>query len=179
MLLLIQAVVTIYNFQQYRHIESPGWRLGWHWAKDEVIWQVMGGQATEQGDCSNFTDNVPHSCKKKPIIVDLLPGTPYNKQVANCCRGGVISSWVQDPANAISSFQLSVGRAMTTNKNITLPGNFTLSSPGPGYTCGRPKVVDPTVFLTPDKRRFTQALSKLVLRVFLVWQSLYVLKDIN
>ncbi|KAK4409813.1 protein COBRA [Sesamum angolense] len=27
------AVVTIFNFQQYRHIQAPGWTLGWTWAK--------------------------------------------------------------------------------------------------------------------------------------------------
>ncbi|GMN21998.1 hypothetical protein TIFTF001_045587, partial [Ficus carica] len=46
------AVVTMYNFQQYRHIQAPGWTLGWTWAKKEVIWSMMGGQTTEQGDCS-------------------------------------------------------------------------------------------------------------------------------
>ncbi|XP_071712823.1 uncharacterized protein [Rutidosis leptorrhynchoides] len=43
------AVVTMYNFQQYRHISPPGWTLGWKWAKKEVIWSMMGSQTTEQG----------------------------------------------------------------------------------------------------------------------------------
>ncbi|KAK6153482.1 hypothetical protein DH2020_013121 [Rehmannia glutinosa] len=156
------AVVTIFNFQKYRHIELPGWKLGWTWAKKEVIWSMMGGQATEQGDCSRFKGTIPHSCKKSPTIVDLLPGTPYNQQIANCCKAGVISSWVQDPSNAASSFQLSVGQAGTSNKTVRLPKNFTLQAPGPGYTCGRAKLVRPSKFPTPDKRRFTQALSDLV-----------------
>lgn len=156
----LQAVVTIFNFQQYRHIQSPGWSLGWTWAKKEVIWSMMGGQATEQGDCSRYKGNIPHCCKKDPTIVDLLPGTPYNQQIANCCKGGVISSWVQDPANAASAFQLSVGAAGTTNKTVRLPKNFTLKAPGPGYTCGPAKIVKPTEFLTQDKRRTTQAMSK-------------------
>ncbi|KAK6128169.1 hypothetical protein DH2020_038088 [Rehmannia glutinosa] len=113
------AVVTIFNFQKYRHIELPGWKLGWTWAKKEVIWSMMGGQATEQGDCSRFKGTIPHSCKKSPTIVDLLPGTPYNQQIANCCKAGVISSWVQDPSNAASSFQLSVGQAGTSNKTVS------------------------------------------------------------
>ncbi|KAE8701327.1 COBRA-like protein 1 [Hibiscus syriacus] len=54
------AVVTIYNFQQYRHIQAPGWTLGWKWAKKEVIWSIMGGQTTEQGDCSKFNGNIQH-----------------------------------------------------------------------------------------------------------------------
>lgn len=156
----LQAVVTIYNFQKYRHIELPGWKLGWTWAKKEVIWEARGAQATEQGDCSRFKGNIPHSCLKTPTIVDLLPGTPYNQQSANCCKGGVISSWVQDPANSASSFQLSVGQAGTTNKNVKVPVNFTLLAPGPGYTCGPAKIVKPTRFLSPDKRRTTQARSK-------------------
>ncbi|KAL5186075.1 Protein COBRA [Glycine soja] len=100
------AVVTTYNFQQYRHIQAPGWILGWTWAKKE----------------------------KDPTVVDLLPGTPYNQQIANCCSGGVLTSWAQDPQNAISSFQLSVGLAGTTNETVKLPKNFTLKAPGPDDT---------------------------------------------
>ncbi|KAJ8553734.1 hypothetical protein K7X08_024412 [Anisodus acutangulus] len=152
------AVVTIYNFQKYRHIQAPGWKLGWTWAKKEVIWRAVGGQATEQGDCSRFKGNIPHCCKRDPTIVDLLPGTPYNQQIANCCKGGVISSWVQDPEKAVSAFQFTVGQAGTSNKTVRLPKNFTLKAPGPGYTCGPATKGKPTKFPTPDGRRFTQAL---------------------
>lgn len=152
------AVVTMFNFQQYRHIQAPGWTLSWTWAKKEVIWSMVGSQTTEQGDCSKFKGNVPHCCKKTPTVVDLLPGTPYNQQIANCCRGGVINSWGQDPATAVSAFQVSVGQAGTTNKTVRLPKNFTLKAPGPGYTCGPAKIVSPTKFTTSDKRRVTQAL---------------------
>ncbi|XP_051140942.1 protein COBRA-like [Andrographis paniculata] len=152
------AVVTIFNFQQYRHIPAPGWTLGWTWAKKEVIWSMMGGQTTEQGDCSRFKGSIPHCCKKDPTVVDLLPGTPYNQQIANCCKGGVINSWVQDPANAASSFQISVGAAGTTNKTVRVPKNFTLRAPGPGYTCGPAKVGKPTKFVSTDGRRTTQAM---------------------
>ncbi|CAN4088347.1 unnamed protein product [Withania somnifera] len=152
------AIVTIYNFQKYRHIQAPGWQLGWTWAKKEVIWSVVGGQATEQGDCSTFKGSIPHCCKRDPTVVDLMPGTQYNQQIANCCRGGVISSWVQDPEKPISTFQLSVGQAGTSNRTVRLPKNFTLKAPGPGYTCGPAKKGKPTKFPTPDGRRFTQAL---------------------
>ncbi|KAL5818072.1 hypothetical protein ACOSQ3_026450 [Xanthoceras sorbifolium] len=152
------AVVTMFNFQQYRHIQAPGWTLGWTWAKKEVIWSMVGGQTTEQGDCSKYKGNVPHCCKKDPTVVDLLPGTPYNQQIANCCKGGVINSWAQDQTNAISSFQLSVGAAGTTNKTVRVPKNFTLKAPGPGYTCGPAKIGKPTKFVTQDKRRTTQAM---------------------
>ncbi|KAL1072772.1 hypothetical protein V6Z11_D11G176200 [Gossypium hirsutum] len=152
------AVVTIYNFQQYRHIQAPGWKLGWTWAKKEVIWSMMGGETTEQGDCSRFKGNIPHCCNKHPTVVDLLPGTPYNQQIANCCKGGVLNSWTQDPATAASSFQLSVGQSGTTNKTVRVPVNFTLKAPGPGYTCGPAKIVKPSRFVTPDGRRETQAM---------------------
>jgi hypothetical protein len=156
-----QAVVTMNNFQIYRHIMSPGWTLSWTWAKKEVIWSMVGSQTTEQGDCSKFKGNIPHCCKKNPTVVDLLPGVPYNQQFQNCCKGGVVAAWGQDPAAAVSAFQLSVGLAGTSNKTVKLPKNFTLLGPGPGYTCGPAKVVPPTNFLTPDLRRKTQALSKL------------------
>ncbi|XP_020598815.1 COBRA-like protein 1 [Phalaenopsis equestris] len=119
---------------------------------------MVGAQTTEQGDCSKFKGNIPHCCKKDPSVVDLLPGTPYNMQIANCCKGGVISSWVQDPPNAISAFQLSVGYAGTTNKTVRVPKNFTLKAPGPGYTCGAAKIVKQSKFVTSDGRRTTQAL---------------------
>ena len=150
------------NFQQYRHISEPGWSLGWTWAKKEVIWSMVGGQTTEQGDCSKYKGNIPHCCKKNPVVVDLLPGTPYNQQIANCCKGGVLSSWAQDQSKAVSAFQVSVGSAGTTNKTVKLPKDFTLKAPGPGYTCGPATIVKPTLFIQPDKRRVTQALSKLM-----------------
>lgn len=84
-----QAVVTMNNFQMYRHITSPGWTLGWVWAKKEVIWSMVGAQAVDQGDCTKFKGNIPHCCKKNPTVVDLLPGVPYNQQIANCCKAGV------------------------------------------------------------------------------------------
>nr|CAB3458554.1 unnamed protein product [Digitaria exilis] len=152
------AVVTINNFQMYRQIMAPGWTVGWTWAKKEVIWSMVGAQATEQGDCSRFKGNIPHSCKRTPAVVDLLPGVPYNQQIANCCRGGVISAYGQDPGAAVAAFQVSVGQAGTTNRTVKVPKNFTLLGPGPGYTCGPAKIVPSTVFLTPDRRRKTQAL---------------------
>ncbi|XVF11760.1 hypothetical protein REPUB_Repub08aG0055800 [Reevesia pubescens] len=154
------AAVTMSNFQMYRSIMSPGWTLGWQWAKKEVIWSMVGAQTTEQGDCSKFKENVSHCCKRNPIVVDLLPGVPYNQQFSNCCKGGVVSAWGQDPIGSVSAFQVSVGLAGTSNKTVKLPTNFTLLGPGPGYTCGPAKVVPSTVYFTPDHRRKTRALSK-------------------
>ncbi|KAK9021303.1 hypothetical protein V6N11_011301 [Hibiscus sabdariffa] len=152
------AAVTMSNFQMYRSIVSAGWTLGWQWAKKEVIWSMVGAQITEQGDCSKFKGNVPHCCMRKPVVVDLLPGVPYNQQFSNCCKAGVVSAWGQDPTNSVSAFQVSVGLAGTSNKTVKLPTNFTLLGPGTGYTCGPAKVVPSTVYLTPDHRRKTQAL---------------------
>lgn len=167
----MQATVTMNNFQMYRHIMSPGWTLGWNWAKKEVIWSMVGAQTTEQGDCSKFKGgNMPHCCKRNPVVVDLLPGVPYNQQISNCCKGGVVSSWGQDPSAAVSAFQVSVGLAGTSNKTVKLPKNFTLLAPGPGYTCGPATIVPSTVYLTPDRRRKTQALSKYIY-VFLLIKS--------
>ncbi|KAL5748989.1 hypothetical protein ACOSQ2_026286 [Xanthoceras sorbifolium] len=152
------AVVTMTNFQMYRHVMSPGWTFGWTWSKKEVIWGMVGAQATEQGDCSKFKGNIPHCCKKNPTVVDLLPGVPYNQQIANCCKGGVLASRGQDPSAAVSSFQVSVGLAGTSNKTVRLPKNFTLLGPGRGYTCSQAKPVPPTIFMSADGRRRTQAM---------------------
>ena len=160
---VFQAVVNVHNFQTFRHIISPGWTIGWAWAKKEVIWSMVGVQATEQGDCSKFKANIPHSCVRTPAVVDLMPGAPYNQQFANCCKGGVLSAWGgQDLSASVSQFQITVGLSGTSNKTVKLPKNFTLRAPGPGYTCGPAKHVPSYKFLTPDGRRRTQALSKLL-----------------
>uniref|UniRef100_A0A2P2NPH4 Uncharacterized protein n=1 Tax=Rhizophora mucronata TaxID=61149 RepID=A0A2P2NPH4_RHIMU len=92
-------------------------------------------------------------------MVDLLPGTPYNQKIANCCKGGVLlSSWAQDPANGASSFQISVGQAGTNSKTVTIPKNFILMTLGPGYTCGPGNNVTTSRFIMEDKRRIKQAL---------------------
>ncbi|KAM0922347.1 hypothetical protein ACQ4PT_006272 [Festuca glaucescens] len=126
------AAVSLYNYQQYRHIQLPGWKLSWVWQKKEIIWKMFGGQTTEQGDCSKFKAEIPHCCKRDPEVVDLLPGAPYGTQFANCCKGGVLNSWAQDSANAVASFQVVVGQAGTSNKTVKVPRSFTLRAPGPG-----------------------------------------------
>ncbi|CAK9204140.1 unnamed protein product [Sphagnum troendelagicum] len=154
-----QATVTLYNWQLYRHIDSPGWVLGWTWAKKEIIWNMVGAQATDQGDCSKVTGGtIPHSCAPSPQIVDLLPGVPYSQQTANCCRGGVLSAFAQDPSNSVALFIIIVGRSGNTNTSVVLPKNFTLAGPGPGYTCSAATKVPKTRFLSPDRRRTTLAL---------------------
>lgn len=154
--------MTIQNAQMYRQIMSPGWTIGWTWAKKEVIWSIVGAQATDQGDCSKFKGNIPHCCMRNPTIVDLLPGVPYNQRFSDCCKGGVLASSEQDPAAAVSAFQLSVGLSGTSNKTVRPPKNFYLLGPGPGYTCGGATVVPPSVSLSADGRRRTRAMSKFI-----------------
>ena len=140
---------------------SPGWTLGWTWAKKEVIWSMVGTQATDQGDCSKFKGDIPHCCKRNPSIVDLLPGVPNNQRFFDCCKGGVLKPWGQDPSAAVSAFQLSVGLSGTSNKTVQLPKDFFLLGPGPGYTCGPTTIIPSSVFLSADGRRRTQAMSNL------------------
>ncbi|KAJ8513473.1 hypothetical protein OPV22_003907 [Ensete ventricosum] len=150
------VLVSIYNYQLYRHIERPGWRLGWTWPNDEVIWDMRGAEATNQGNCSKFKgDSIPHCCEKSPTIVDLPPGTPYNMQTKNCCRGGVLSSLAQDPSLAKASFQMTMESANISSPATGKPSNFTLGIPG--YTCSNATVVAPSKFQV-DKQRTTQAL---------------------
>lgn len=144
----------------YRHIMSPGWTLGWTWAKKEVIWSILGAQATDQGDCSKFRFGIPHSCKKNPTIVDLLPGVPKNQRFASCCKGGVLASMGQEPAATISAFQLNVGHSGTSNYTVKPPKDFYLLGPGLGYTCSAANIIQPSFSFSPDGRRRTQAMSK-------------------
>lgn len=149
--------MSILNFQLFRHVEPPGWQLRWDWVGDEVIWNMWGAEATLQGNCSWFKGQLPHSCEKSPVIVDLLPGTPYNTQVANCCKGGVLSSINQDPAKYGSVFQMNIGAA-SDSSNFTMPQNFTMGLDG--YTCGSPHQVPPSRFTRDGGRRWTQAIGE-------------------
>jgi hypothetical protein len=72
--------------------------------------------------------------------VDLLPGTPYRQQIANCCKGGVLGAWMQDPTNVVTSFQVNVGATGTSNRTIRVTEDFTLKIPWLYYTCGPAKV---------------------------------------
>lgn len=91
------------------------------------------------------------------MVIDLLPGAPYNKQVANCCKGGVLSSMLQEPDKALAAFQLQVGGMISKNDTIvSLPENFTLGLDG--YTCGPLEQVAATKFFEDHGRRKTQSL---------------------
>jgi hypothetical protein len=145
----------MFNWQEYRHIEAPGWKLSWAWQTKEVVWSMLGAQTTVQGDCSAFHTD------KRPVVIDLLPSAPQSMQVPNCCTGGVLPSFGQDPDNALAAFQVTVGQAGTTNTTVKLPQNFTLLTPsGPGYTCSPALQVEKSKFADADGRRFTEAFSK-------------------
>ncbi|KAG8082832.1 hypothetical protein GUJ93_ZPchr0014g46940 [Zizania palustris] len=155
------VMVSIHNNQLYRHIEQPGWRLSWRWHGDEVIWGATGAEATEQGDCHRIRGLVrPHCCEKRPVMVDLPPNTPYTNQVANCCRGGVLSSVMQNNRTATAAFQIVVGsyRHATYHdgtKGPALPTNFGIGVPG--YSCSNATKVNATRS-SVGKHRHVQAL---------------------
>ncbi|MED6158400.1 hypothetical protein PIB30_032376 [Stylosanthes scabra] len=141
----------------------PGWRMGWDWEGDEVIWAMWGAEAMEQGNCSKFKgQEKPHCCLKHPLIIDLTPLAPYNHRYFNCCKSGLLSSLTQDISNSAASFQMNYNKPTLHNPNdpnnatsFTMPENFTLGVPG--YTCSEPFQVPPTKF-TSDGQRWQQVL---------------------
>ncbi|BAT86742.1 hypothetical protein VIGAN_05004900 [Vigna angularis var. angularis] len=152
----VDVRVSIYNFQLFRHVEEPGWRLGWAWKGDEVIWSMLGAEAKEQGNCTRFRgQQKPHCCKKEPVIIDLMPGTPYNMQTANCCKAGILTSLKQDHTKLGATFQMNYVKPSDSGPGFTMPENFTLGIPG--YSCGTPFQVPPTMF-TKDGHRWQQVL---------------------
>ncbi|XP_075479026.1 COBRA-like protein 6 [Primulina tabacum] len=148
----------IVNFQLFRHVEFPGWKLSWEWPGDEVIWSIKGAEATEQGNCSAFkVSQPPHCCEKEPTIIDLLPGASYTNQAQNCCKGGVLSSMIQDPAKYIAGIQMEIGSSGTDGHVPQVPQNFSLGLPG--YTCSSPVQVPPTKLFEDQGRRRKQAIA--------------------
>ncbi|KAJ1415959.1 COBRA, plant [Sesbania bispinosa] len=124
------ARVTVQNNYLYRHVDKPGWKLGWTWANNEVIWSMNGAFATDRGNCLGYSGSqIPHSCKKDPTIVDLTPQVSQNRS-ENCCRGGLLSAWAIDPLNSFSSFELEV-RNLGENPLGQPPTNLTLMAPRP------------------------------------------------
>lgn len=151
----------MYNFQLFRQVEEPGWKLGWAWKGDEVIWAMLGAEAKEQGNCTRFKgQQKPHCCEKEPVIIDLMPGTPYNMQTANCCKGGVLTSAKQDHTKRGATFQMNYIKGSVSDSgasSFSMPENFTLGIPG--YSCGTPFQVPPTKF-TKDGHRWQQVLGE-------------------
>lgn len=151
--------MTLQNYYQYRHVDKPGWKLGWIWANKEVIWSMSGAIATDRGDCSSYAGSqMPHSCKTDPIILDLAPNILQNRS-DQCCRGGLLSARAVDPSNSFSSFELEV-RNVENNSLGQAPNNLTFLAPGPGYTCSPFLLTDPTVSLDFGGLRQVPVLSK-------------------
>ncbi|KAK3029029.1 hypothetical protein RJ639_040081 [Escallonia herrerae] len=148
------ARVTIQNYYLYRHVDKPGWKLGWTWARNEVILSMSGAVATQQGNCSSFKVQKPHSCEKDPIIIDLPESMQQNRS-EDCCRDGLLSAWSINPFKSFSSFEVTVGNVGGTS-SVSKPSSLTLRSPGPGYTCGLIVDTDPTVSSVIGGRREEQ-----------------------
>lgn len=161
---LLQARVTIQNYYQYHHVEKPGWKIGWTWAEDEVIWSMSGAFATQQGNCSAFKFQTPHSCMKTPEIVDLEMTAAQENMTEDCCHGGILSAWATTPSNSFSSFEVEV-RKLGGNSYGNKPLNLTLMAPGPGYTCSPIEDADPTVSSVIGGRRQVQVFSKYSIKV--------------
>ncbi|KQJ83835.1 COBRA-like protein 7 isoform X1 [Brachypodium distachyon] len=159
------VMASIHNYQLYRHIERPGWRLGWAWSGNEIIWETWGGETTEQGKCSGVHGSgpggaAPHCCEKRPVMVDLPPGAPVKKQVANCCRGGVLSSLTQNNRTAVAAFQMYVnGFDHDARGNPEKPVNFSIGVPG--YTCSNVSDVPATRSMVDGQRH---------VQVLMTWQ---------
>lgn len=151
--------MTIQNYYQYRHVDDPGWRLGWIWPKNEVIWSMSGAFAAQQGNCSSFKFQIPHCCKKDPVILDLTPDAMTPNKSDGCCTGGLIAAWAINPQKSFSSFVMTVGN-LDRNSTGNRPLNLTLMAPGPGYTCSPVVDADPTVSSVIGGRREEQVFSK-------------------
>ncbi|KAF9619193.1 hypothetical protein IFM89_005747 [Coptis chinensis] len=159
----LQARVTIQNYYQYRHVDKPGWQLGWTWASNEIIWSMNGAFATRQGNCSSFKeDPIPHSCQRNPVIADLTPEAPGESQSENCCHDGLLSAWAIEPSKSFSSFEIKVGN-LNNNSSGFMPQNLTIMAPGPGYTCGPLADFKPTIYPVIGGRREQQAFIRLLL----------------
>ncbi|KAI3718344.1 hypothetical protein L6452_19211 [Arctium lappa] len=143
------ARVSIQNYYQYRHVNKPGWKLGFTWSNKEVIWSISGAIATHQGNCSSFKDEIPHCCIPTPQIVDLV-------------RGGVLAARAINAPQSSSSFNMVVGN-LQVNSLLQMPLNLTLLAPGPGYTCSPMEDTKPTVSLVIGGKREEQ--------VFRTWKA--------
>lgn len=158
------ARATIQNYYQYRHIENPGWQLGWTWAGKEIILSMAGAVTTKQGDCSGFkkTERIPYSCKRDPVIVDQTPYAAGENWTVNCCHDGVLSAWAIDELKSFSSFDMNIGN-LDGNSSVVPPINLTLLAPGLGYTCDKLEEAPPTVYKDAGGKREEQA--------FRTWKS--------
>ncbi|PON54955.1 COBRA-like protein [Trema orientale] len=153
------AVVNITNYQKYRKVDAPGWKLSWTWPHNEFIWATLGARAGDQGNCDRFKKgrSVPATCSKSPAIFDLTAEVPQSEKIDGCCKGGVLLSRLQGYNESTTAFQIAVGGAGSENTTWRVPTNYTFRAPRGEYSCSEARVVAPTRFITPDRRRVTQA----------------------
>lgn len=125
------ANVTIFNCLKNHDIEGP-WKLGWTWSESEILLSTVGAEGTQQGNDLVGEYTRP---KNRVSVVDLPPQTKAKYKVANCCKGGMISSWYKeaDLAKSSSSFQITVGRVNTRYHRPPYLVRFT--SPRSEYIC--------------------------------------------
>ncbi|KAK6120163.1 hypothetical protein DH2020_046069 [Rehmannia glutinosa] len=158
------AQVTITNHDPFSRVEN--WILSWDWTEGEFINSMRGAypKIVDTGECvfgepgqfyEEFDFSKALSCDKRPTIMDL-PLTRTNDtslgMVPFCCRNGSILPPSMDLRRSKSSFVMQVYK-MPPNLNKTLlspPRNWEINSTiGPGYKCGQPIRVDPTLFPDP------------------------------
>lgn len=159
------AQVTISNHNPFGRLDN--WKLSWEWMDGEFINSMRGAlpQVVDAGDCifgrqgqvyKDFDFSKILSCARRPTIIDL-PLTKANDSniglIPFCCRNGSILSPVMDPNKSNSSFQLEVYK-MPPNINkteLSPPLNWRINSTvGPGYQCGQPVRVVPSLFPDPS-----------------------------
>lgn len=121
---------------------------------------MSGAIATRRGNCSNFKDQIPHSCMSTPEIVDLMPDAKPPNSPENCCRGGLLAASAINPRESSSSFDIVVGN-IQGNSSLQIPVNLTLLAPGPGYTCSPIEETQPTVSIVVGGRREEEVFSKI------------------
>nr|VDC92931.1 unnamed protein product [Brassica rapa] len=94
----------MFNFQKYRHIPSPGWTLGWKWAKKEVIWSMVGAQTTEQVQ-RNITCTYSQFLAQRTPTCCVSLSSFYNKTIVGCptCTCGCQNNKTESVSTFVSS----------------------------------------------------------------------------
>ncbi|KAE9455643.1 hypothetical protein C3L33_12453, partial [Rhododendron williamsianum] len=71
---------------------------------------------------------------KSPTIVDLLPKTPYNDQVANCCKGGVISVGAEGTTNTLRCGRRGLSVVTKTHEAaVAYAAVYLIKAPSPSF----------------------------------------------
>ncbi|KAG8389533.1 hypothetical protein BUALT_Bualt02G0239200 [Buddleja alternifolia] len=157
------AQVTISNHNPFGRLQN--WNLSWDWTEGEFINSMRGAypKVVDTGNCifgnqgqfyRDFDFSNALSCERRPTIIDLPLSRTNDTNlglVPFCCRDGSILPPSMDLTKSKSTFRMQVYK-MPPNLNkthLTPPQNWMINSTvGPGYQCGPPIRVDPTLF--PD-----------------------------